>query len=969
MKNDVSHKYRQYCRPTFSFLMSSIRMDKAYHEAIGDRLYYSEDGKSIGVLDFLGGFGASMFGHNHPELVKVAQAGYQDNLPFNSQASCRCNASFLAEKLDQMMFARTGKHYISIFGNSGTESVEAALKHAEFHQFNRIQHLHASIDKKAVLIRRGYDRGELAISPEFYAQAAKRVDLAPGMSLKEVLQKIQMYNIIALQESPCFLCLDNSFHGKTTGSLKLTHSARYKLPFHRIGLEAQSIDYTRDCAFEEAIEKASVTYLSPEVNEKGEVFIEEKTFVNISGLFMEPLQGEGGINVIPKNVLMRGRQLCEEHGFPLIFDEIQSGMGRTGTFLFSEQQGVRADYYILSKSLGGGLSKISVLLIDRDCYVKDFDLIHTSTFAEDDHSAQIAYAALDLLEKDKLMERCTRRGTQLIEGLRSIQKEFPGVIGDVRGAGLMVGMQLSNQYNVESYFFQGMSDQNFITFFAAGYLLHEHNIRVFPTMSDTGTIRLEPSAYISHEDCEKLLTSVRRLCEIIYKHNLYEMIKFCVGAETPGSFHPVKDYRRTIPVPPPCEKLRQVGFIGHFVDSEDLRETDMSFENFTVDQLDLIFEKLFPLSDPLVGRKMVIKSVTGEQVVFNFIGLLLNSRIIADNIINGTLDDIHALVVSAVEKTKEMGCSVVGFGGFSSIVTKNCTDIVTDAIGCTSGNSFTVAMGIEALFRKVSDEKMDLGMSCLAVIGATGNICSVYSEIAAEKIPRIILIGRKGKEARLRQVAADIYSNAFNEILLAQQEARGTGTNGEASWESGLSGVAGKIYSTPPVQHLLEMHHSVDDVGAWLFDALTKEMGDRAPIVATSDYGYLKEANLIVSASNVAEPVIFPHMLRKGPVVICDIAVPADTDESVTRTRDDVHVILGGIVNLPKNHDFQLPGVPLLKKGEAFACMSETILLGLHGMKENFSYGRITKQNVERISEIARTHGFGLARTKVGRSY
>jgi len=95
VKNDISHKYRQYCRPTFGFLMSSVRMDKAYHAGIGDRLTYSEEGKDIEVLDFLGGFGASLFGHNHPELVKVAQAGLLDNMPFNSQASCRCNASLL----------------------------------------------------------------------------------------------------------------------------------------------------------------------------------------------------------------------------------------------------------------------------------------------------------------------------------------------------------------------------------------------------------------------------------------------------------------------------------------------------------------------------------------------------------------------------------------------------------------------------------------------------------------------------------------------------------------------------------------------------------------------------------------------------------------------------------------------------------------------------------------------------------
>ncbi len=126
-----------------------------------------------------------------------------------------------------------------------------------------------------------------------------------------------------------------------------------------------------------------------------------KIYVNVSGIFVEPIQGEGGIHILSKDFLEFCRRTASEHEIPLIFDEIQCGMGRTGTFTYSEQTGVIADYYLFSKSLGGGLSKISALLIKDTLYEEDFGFIHTLTFAEDDHSSALALTDLNLLERNE----------------------------------------------------------------------------------------------------------------------------------------------------------------------------------------------------------------------------------------------------------------------------------------------------------------------------------------------------------------------------------------------------------------------------------------------------------------------------------------------------------------------------------------------------------------------------------------
>jgi acetylornithine/succinyldiaminopimelate/putrescine aminotransferase len=116
---------------------------------------------------------------------------------------------------------------------------------------------------------------------------------------------------------------------------------------------------------------------------------------------------------------------------PLIADECQTGLGRTGAFLAVEALGVRPDYIILSKALGGGLAKISALLVDRARYRDEFDLKHTSTYAEDDFSCAIALKTLDLID-DAVLETCRAKGGRLLEGLRELAKRFPGVIAGCR---------------------------------------------------------------------------------------------------------------------------------------------------------------------------------------------------------------------------------------------------------------------------------------------------------------------------------------------------------------------------------------------------------------------------------------------------------------------------------------------------------------------------------------------------------
>ncbi len=108
-------------------------------------------------------------------------------------------------------------------------------------------------------------------------------------------------------------------------------------------------------------------------------------------------------------------------------------------------------------------------------------------------------------------------------------------------------------------------------------------------------------------------------------------------------------------------------------------------------------------------------------------------------------------------------------------------------------------------------------------------------------------------------------------------------------------------------------------------------------------------------------------MIGQHPTVICDIAVPFDVDPSV-RCMKNVKVIEGGIVKIPNSEDFKIPGI-LLPKGTAYACMSETLLLGLEEINYNYSYGNISIDQVKNMYEMSKTHGFTLEHSKLERSF
>ncbi len=161
---------------------------------------------------------------------------------------------------------------------------------------------------------------------------------------------------------------------------------------------------------------------------------------DIAAIIIEPVQGEGGFNVAPKEFMVRLRALCDQHGIVLIADEVQTGAGRTGTFFAMEQMGVVADLTTFAKSVGGGFPIAGVCgraeLMDA---IAPGGL--GGTYAGNPLSCAAALAVLEIFEEERLLERCRHVAAKLTAGLEAIQARHPR-IAEVRGLGAMVAIEL-----------------------------------------------------------------------------------------------------------------------------------------------------------------------------------------------------------------------------------------------------------------------------------------------------------------------------------------------------------------------------------------------------------------------------------------------------------------------------------------------------------------------------------------------
>ena len=315
-----------------------------------DCYLYDYDGEQY--LDFAAGIAVSSLGHAHP-LIRQALSDQSYKLmtvtgAYLTEPRVKC-AEILIDKscMDQIFFC-----------NSGTESIEAALK----------------------LVRK-------------YAHEVK------GHEAKDII------------------VFNNAFHGRTLGAASLS---------------AKRLSQPEFAPYPGHVHEAEFNNI-----ESVKSLISEYT----AGIFIEPVQGEGGIYPADREFLRELRALCDENNIVLVFDEIQSGMGRLGTLFAYESFGVEPDIICLAKGMGSGFP-VGAMMARKKISSHFTPGSHGTTYGGNPMAAHVAYTVISILSDNEFLKSVNRQSEYLLTGLERLRQEV-AMISDLRGMGLMIGIEVT----------------------------------------------------------------------------------------------------------------------------------------------------------------------------------------------------------------------------------------------------------------------------------------------------------------------------------------------------------------------------------------------------------------------------------------------------------------------------------------------------------------------------------------------
>ncbi|WP_448664665.1 aminotransferase class III-fold pyridoxal phosphate-dependent enzyme [Sphingomonas sp. CJ20] len=941
--------YAEYARPRTAELLRILSLDKPYIRAHDDYLCYRDEaGDEVEVLDLAGGYGSLILGHNHPELRRLAISQLRQEMPTHAQMSIRGEAGLLCRDLDAELHAATGRHFVITLGNSGAEAVEAAAKHARMAQLARLDAFAERVERRLARIRAAE-----ASAKRLGGALALVLDGHTHTSFDAFAAAVRASNAQALAAAaPRFLAAQGAFHGKTMGALALTHKPLFRDPFLRGDTETNFFDWQRlradPAAAHTLIAAGAYTLVLPGTVVDGQVTCHHEIFNAYAALFLEPIQGEAGVIPAPADAAVALVAEARAAGVPVVVDEIQTGFYRTGALLASSRMGLVGDYYLLGKSLGGGLAKIAACAVTREQYLPRFGLLHTSTNVEDDPSCGIARKALVIARQ--LGEAVQARGSHLKAGLEALRTRYPQVIHDVRGEGLMLGIAFTDMKLRQSYGLQLLARSGYLGYVLAGHLLHAHGIRVAPALGASTVIRIQPSAYIKGAEIERVLAAFDQLCRIVDNEDIYKLIEFALPEGTRG-LRPLGDFRQgEIALEPPTEGMRRVGFLTHYIDAAHLRVADPSLALLDTSTLEDLLERMLPVTEPIVLGRRTITASHGGQTSVVFAGIPVTSSMIRRALLNQDESHLQALCHRGVATLRtEFGCAVVGLGQYTSILTKNGQTVPDDATIITTGNSFTVHVGVQAVLAMARERGWDTRDLTIGIIGAGGNICSAYAQCFTRHAGRLLLYG--GDHARGVRKA----ERAADSVLRHTLSELANGGAPRSGFERAVATAAGGAGGGTQARPWPRFHQH------WL------DHGPPPALQVVDALDALGNCDVLVVATNAAEPFLGPEHCKPGAIV-CDISVPMNCRDDLFDNDRGITVLLGGEVALPNAEVMPIKGMRLAD-GMAYACLSETILLGLEEGHASCSYGNIQPYDVDTMGALGEKHGFRLGHRKQTRIF
>lgn len=702
---------------------------------------------------------------------------------------------------------------------------------------------------------------------------------------------------------------NQSFHGKTLGALSATGNPTYQKGFGAPVPGFLCIPYGDSDALGKCLQS-----LAPET----------------AGFIVEPIQGEGGVIVPPAGYLREVQAICTKYNVPLIVDEIQTGLGRTGRLLACGEEGISPDLLLLAKALGGGMVPIGAVLHSPEMYSREFGLKHSSTFAGGTLACYAGIATLKKLAANdgEILKNVSSVGNYLRGKLEKICAAYDFV--NLRGQGLMLGLDFQiSRHSHPGNLLGLLGDQKLLTPLIASYLLHKHQLRVAPTLNGASVIRIQPPLVINREEADFLVKAIESLLPVLDAGDTAEVFAHLLGIEPSPAKLPRRKPKKKVK---PQANQTKFAFLVHPVTDNNLIDFDKGLVQLSSEKLGLIAGDWLAEMEPFVVSEAIIPSKTGASAYCEFIIIPRT----ANQMLDMDPQESISLVRQGIELAKKRGAQLVGLGAYTSVVSWGGMALRQAGVPLTTGNSYTVVTAYQAIMAAAEGLGVSNGEITAAILGAAGSIGRCLALHLAEKVRNIILLGNpispEGSLTKLRRVGAEICKHLLT-----------------AAPNSPLGKSIASIPGCPD---------SMQDM-----DVFLGFVTDNAPLlpitISVNADAQLPKADVVATATSSVSNLIRPDNVKLG-AIICDLSRPANVSREIKSRRPDVLVIDGGVVEIWSRPD--LGWNFGFEQGLCYACMAETMLLALEGHLEHTSIGSsINMEDLDLLQKLAEKHGFRLA--------
>jgi acetylornithine/succinyldiaminopimelate/putrescine aminotransferase/acyl-coenzyme A synthetase/AMP-(fatty) acid ligase len=714
----------KFSNPRLDTLLETLKMNVQFEEAEKDWLFYTKDGTRTAVLDMVGGFGAGLTGHNHPGVKEAILNFLNTSRPaLNTQGSLYHYPSLLAAALNKIFAAPTGKNFKVLLANTGAEAMEMALHHA---YYEWLLQLEKRRDEQLQLYGSESELNAAAI----WENNLKRASEAA----------------IAL------LVINNCFHGYSSGARSLLNNKKQRTLFSGLLKPLPLHVNDRQSNWQEQIEthlnrnKFPIEVL---VKEKDRLIVKQEQYSTIIASVVEPVRGEGGIYETNEQVI----DFLSHLPFPLVADEIQCGLGRTGSLPATNH----ASCYLIGKSLGGGFEKIAAVLIEDKRFKEAFPQYYASTFANGEMAACAALKTLEIIQEEKYAATAAEKGDLFLSKLRATARRFPDIIESVNGCGLMIGIHFNRKMGADSILLRVLFEHELSGYLLAAWLFHNKNIRVLPSLSKPEAIRLEPSVYITGTEMDLVCEALDELCRLCRNKNIYELLRFLMNDDPyldKKEHKPEGVFPSALETPPPF--ATKVGFIGNFTTPiKELAFIEPDLQKASDTGLRILFRKLQVL---LEGKpiRLFSSNLFGGRINFTFYILPFDTAHLEVVQRWGKKRFYISKIQEAANLLMNEGVSHISLGAHTSILSGNGLFLAEKPpTKILTGNTMTVASALYHTEKYLGQAVATIPELVIAVVGANGNIGSGLAACftgESYRKHRILLIGNQEKKLnRMKQ--------------------------------------------------------------------------------------------------------------------------------------------------------------------------------------------------------------------------